>query len=370
MSAEGYLLTVIRGERGGATASLLRAGLSVLSLVYNAGLKLFLLPYRFGLRKQFRLPCPVVSIGNLTVGGTGKTPMTLWLCENLLRRGQEVCVLSRGYRGGKEHSVAIVSDGKRTLLDAGTAGDEAFMLAGLLPGVPILVGKDRRKSGHLAVERFHPDVIVLDDGMQFYQLYRDVEVVLVDARHPFDNGWTFPRGLLREPRSHIRRASCVVLTHADRVDADSLRALQDGIRDLAPHLPTYTATHQVSCLRALDRSSQRPPTWLKDRRIGALCGLGSPASFREQLERAEAQIVHWKEFPDHHEPTMGELNEFITAACGNEADAIIVTDKDAVKLPPLMRPLPFYALEMRISLSDEQNFLALVLRALRQDGNA
>jgi tetraacyldisaccharide 4''-kinase len=364
MPAEGYLLTVIQGERGGSAASLLRAGLSVLSFIYNAGLKLFLLPYRLGLRKQLRLPCPVVSIGNLTVGGTGKTPMTQWLCEQLLQRGLKVCVLSRGYRGGKEHSVAIVSDGKRTLLDAGTAGDEAFMLAGLLPGVPILVGKDRRESGSLAVERFHPDVIVLDDGMQFYQLYRDVDVVLVDARRPFDNGWTFPRGLLREPPSHIRRASCVIFTHADRADAASLQALQDRVRDLAPLLPTYTATHQMSCFRALDRSSEHPPTWPKDRRIGALCGLGSPASFREQLEQAGAKIVHWKEFPDHHEPTMGELNEFITSACGSEAEAIVVTDKDAVKLPPLMRPLPFYALEMRISVSDEAEFLDHVLRAL------
>jgi tetraacyldisaccharide 4'-kinase len=364
MSAQSYLLDVVQGRRKGPIAALVKVLLSVGSLLYNGGLKLFLLPYRLGLRKQARLSNPVISIGNLTVGGTGKTPMTQLLCEFFVERGIKVCVLNRGYRGGNEHGVGVVSDGKRVLLDAKAAGDEAFMLAGLLPGVPVVVGKDRRESGRLAIEEFHPDAIVLDDGMQFYQLHRDLDVVLVDAQRPFDNGWTFPRGLLREPPTHLRRAGCVVITHADRVDAAELCELKGKIATLAPGKPVFTAAHRVARLQALDRSSEKAPDWLAGRRIAALCGLGNPAAFREQLERADAEVVHWTEFPDHHEPTLGELNEAITAACANEAEAIIVTEKDAVKIPPLMRPIPFYALQVRMAVDDEAAFQTLALKAV------
>jgi tetraacyldisaccharide 4'-kinase len=365
MSAEEYLLSVIRGERGGMRAFLLRGILSLLSCLYNAGLALFLLPYRLGIRKQARLSCPVISIGNLSVGGTGKTPMTQLLCEFLSRRGLKVCVLSRGYRGDKETGVAVVSGGKRTLLDAKTAGDEAVLLAGLLPGVPVVVGKDRRKSGRLAVERFSPDVIVLDDGMQFYQLHRDLEIVLLDAQRPFDNGWTFPRGLLREPPSHLRRAGCIVITNADRAESRALSALKKRVSRLAPRRPIYEARYETYAVRALDRSREHHPEWLKRRRVGALCALGNPQNFRTQLELEGAEVLHFTEFPDHHEPTLGELNDTITTACGLEAEAIIVSDKDAVKLPPLMRPIPFYSLRVRLALDDESGFFARALAVIR-----
>jgi tetraacyldisaccharide 4'-kinase len=299
------------------------------------------------------------------VGGTGKTPMAQLVCESLTGRGLKVCVLNRGYRGGEEHGVAVVSDEKRVLLDAKTAGDEARMLAGLLPGVPVVVGKDRRQSGRLAIERFHPDVIVLDDGMQFYQLHRDLDIVLVDAQRPFDNGWTFPRGLLREPPTHLKRAGCVVITHADRADESALDVLKERIGRLAPGRPVYTARHRISSLRPLDRSADKSPDWLRGRRVAALCGLGNPGAFRDQLERAGAEVVHWTEFPDHHEPNLGELNDAITAACAMEAEAVIVTEKDAVKLPPLMRPIPFFALQVRMAIDDESSFFARTLDALK-----
>lgn len=365
MPTQHYMLTVIRGERRGFGASALRGALSILSYFYSGGLKAFLLPYRLGLRKQSRLPCPVISIGNLTVGGTGKTPMAQLLCEYLTARGLKVCVLNRGYRGKEEHGVAIVSDTKRTLLDAKTAGDEAHMLAGLLRGVPVIVGKDRRVSGRLAVDTFQPDVIVLDDGMQFYQLHRDLDVVLVDAQRPFDNGWTFPRGLLREPPSHLRRAGCVVITNSDRVDEAVLQSLKRRINALAPGRPVYSATYEAFSLNALDGSSEKSTEWLKGRRVAAMCGLGNPTSFGEQIVRAGGEIVHFAGFPDHHEPTMGELNDVITAACGMEAEAILVTEKDAVKLPPLMRPLPFYVLRVRMVLDDEPGFFALAMRVVQ-----
>jgi tetraacyldisaccharide 4'-kinase len=364
MPNQESILSIIRGEKRGPVASTIRGTLAGLAYVYSGGLKLFLLPYKLGIRKQTRLSCPVISIGNLTVGGTGKTPMTQRICEFLVERGVKVCVLSRGYRGENEHGAAVVSNEKQVLLDAKSAGDEAYMLAQMLKGVPVIVGKDRRVSGKLAIEQFKPDVIVLDDGMQFYQLHRDLDIVLLDALRPFDNGWTFPRGLLREPPSHIRRGGCAVITNADKVGEDALKYLGDSIRKLSPTIPLFTAQYEIESLNALDRSAEHSPDWLAGRKVAGFCALGNPAGFREQLERSGADIIHWVVFPDHHAPTMGELNEVIAAACERGAEAIIVTEKDAVKLPPLGRPLTFYALKARMRINDEADFFALVLKSL------
>jgi len=365
MQWDSYVLSIIRDERRGPDAALLRGALAGLSYVYAGGLKLFLLPYRVGVRRQVRLPCPVISIGNLTVGGTGKTPMTQRVCEFLRERSVKVCVLSRGYRGANEFGVAVVSTEERVELDARAAGDEAYLLARTLPGVPVVVGKERRRSGTVAWERFRPDVIVLDDGMQHYWLHRDLEIVLIDALCPFDNGWTFPRGLLREPPSHLRRADCVVLTNADKAGVQaSVAELKSRIARLALRAPVYTAQYAVQSLHALDRSGDLSPNWLSGRKIVSFCALGNPAGFEEQLERAGATLVHRVRLPDHQEATMGELNEIIAASCAHGAEAIVVTEKDAVKLPPLGRPLPFYALVARQRLDDEAAFFAQVLRVL------
>lgn len=361
---EAYLLSVIRGERQGVVASLVRGALSGLAWVYTGGLKLYLLPYHVGLRKQAKLPCPVISIGNLTVGGTGKTPMTQYVCEFLQARSLRVCVLSRGYRGANEHGVAVVSTPKRVALDAAAAGDEAHLLAQMLPGVPVVVGKDRRKSGALACAQFQPQAIVLDDGMQFYQLHRDLEIVLIDAQRPFDNGWTFPRGLLREPPSHLRRAGCVVITNADRIEPERVESLKATIRQWTGRKPLFTAQYAIRALRALDRSGDQTPAWLSGRRVTSFCALGNPVGFEEQIERAGGMLVHRARFPDHHSPTMGELNAVIEAACAARAEAILVSEKDAVKLPPIGRPLPFYALTARLTVDDETAFFARILQTL------
>jgi tetraacyldisaccharide 4'-kinase len=364
MPDQSYLLSVIRGERRGPDASILRGALAGLAYLYTGGLKLYLLPYRLGFRKQYQLPCPVISIGNLTVGGTGKTPMTQLVCELLQERGLKVCVLSRGYRGAHEYGAGVVSTEKRVQMDAAAAGDEAHMLARMLPGVPVVVGKDRRKTGALAWEQFEPDVMVLDDAMQFYQLHRDLDIVLVDAIRPFDNGWTFPRGLLREPPSHIRRAGCVVITNADKAEGAALQALRARLAGWLPGKPLFQAHYAPQLLRALDRSGEQRTEWLAGRKVAGLCALGNPQGFVEQLEQAGAEVVDWTAFPDHHEPTMGELNGLIADACEKGAEAVVVTEKDAVKLPPLGRPLPFYALIVRQQVDDEAGFLACLLRVV------
>src|SRR5579862_5258893 len=230
------MISVSRG-RGGLLPGVLRAVLSALAPIYCAGLKSYLLTYRLGLRRQTRLRCRVISVGNLTTGGTGKTPMTQALCQRLMDSGHRVAILSRGYGGSFERGCAVVSDASKVHLTAAEAGDEAYLLATTLPGLPVVVGKDRRVTGALAVAQLGPDIIVLDDGMQYWQLHRDVDVVLLNAQDPFDNGWTFPRGLLREPPSHLARANIVVLTHALRAGTGKVSAVMDQVRRLAPGRP-------------------------------------------------------------------------------------------------------------------------------------
>jgi tetraacyldisaccharide 4'-kinase len=259
----------------------------------------------------------------------------------------------------------VVSTEKRVELDAATAGDEAHLLAGLLPGVPVVVGRDRRLSGALACERFSPDVIVLDDGMQFYQLHRDLEIVMLDARRPFDNGRVFPRGLMREPPSHLRRADAVVISNADRVSPEVVASLRGRVAKLAPRSGVFAAHYAPVRLRALDRSGDLPSGWLSGRRVATCCALGNPQSFEEQVTIAGAELAHSVRFPDHRAPTMADLNALIEAAQSKGAEAIIVSEKDAVKLPPIGRPLPFYALVVRMLLDDEAAFFARVLGVLK-----
>ncbi|MBC8135678.1 MAG: tetraacyldisaccharide 4'-kinase, partial [Fibrella sp.] len=210
---------VLHGGDSGVGAVLLRAVLTPLAWLHQFGLEAYLTPFRLGLRKRYRLPVPVVSIGNLSSGGTGKTPATAFVAGCLREAGKRVVILSRGHGGLAERGKdpVIVSEGDGKHLSPVVAGDEPVLLAGLLPDVPIIVCRDRRKSGQLAVERFAPEVILLDDGLQYWQLHRDLDIVLLDARRPFDNGFVLPRGLLREPPSHLSRAGLVILTRADRV---------------------------------------------------------------------------------------------------------------------------------------------------------
>ena len=366
MSAESILLPVIDGTRRDPGAAIMRTGLAALAYVYSAGLKAYLLPYRIGIRRQAQLPCPVISIGNLSVGGTGKTPMTQLVCRLLTKRGVKPCILSRGYRGKHEYGQGVVSTESRVELNASDAGDEAYLLARSLPGVPVIVGKDRRKTGRMAIERFHPDAVVLDDGMQFYQLRRDLDIVLIDAQRPFDNGWTFPRGLLREPPSHIRRAGCVVITNVDKVDQRSLGQVRQQVERLARTLPIFEARYCARRLAPLDGSSDRTVEWLRGRKVAALSGLGNPENFERQIIAGGGVIVHSLRLGDHDQPTMTALTEMMEEAQRSGAEAIIVTEKDAVKLPPIGRPLPFLSLEVAMQIDDEPRFSDLILRAVRK----
>jgi tetraacyldisaccharide 4'-kinase len=363
MSAEAYLLSVAHGRRG-LVPSLLRAGLTAPALVYSAGLKTYLLPYRLGLRKRTRLSRPIVCVGNFTTGGTGKTPMVQALCRLLQAKGLRVAILSRGYGGQYEYGCAVVSDGQTVRLTAQEAGDEAHLLAVTLPGVPVVVGKDRRKTGALAIEQFTPDIVLMDDGMQFWQLHRDLDIVLLNACAPFDNGWTFPRGLLREPPSHLRRAGIVVLTNARRAGEAQVQAVRETVLRLAPGRPIFTADLAPTGLRFLTDAQAVSLDWLAGRRVAALSAVGNPASFESMLGDLGAVLAARFRFRDHQAITENDLERVCAEACAAGAEAVITTEKDAVKLTAIKTPFPLAALQAAMRIERESEFLTAVLETI------
>ena len=358
--AEAYLLQVIKDEQKGLFASLLRGVLAGLSLVYVAGLKLFLLPYMLGIRKQTRLPCPVICVGNLTTGGTGKTPTTQTLCRLLTAQGKRVTILNRGYGGQNEYGCAIVSDGKTVLLNAEQAGDEAFLLASALPDVPVVVGKDRRVTGKLAYETFQPDVIILDDGMQFWQLHKDVLIVLLNAAVPFDNGYPFPRGLLREPQSHLRRAGIILLTGTARTAPETVTHTRERARKLAPKTPIYDGNLSPINLTDLRDQTRYELDWLKGRSIAALSAIGNPAGFTALLTELGAEVEAQYTFRDHQAVTITEWEAACRDAQSLGATGIVTTEKDAVKFPGANCDLPIMALSVRMQIENEAEFLRTI----------
>ena len=362
-SLETYLLEVAAGKPG-IVPSLLRGVTSALAPVYCAGLKTYLLPYNLGLRKRKKLACPVICIGNLTTGGTGKTPMTQLLCRHLQAQGKKVVILNRGYGGENEYGCAVAADTKQALLTAKQAGDEAFLLASMLPGIPVVVGKDRRATGELAVQQFAPNVIVLDDGMQFWQLHRDLDIVLLNATSPFDNGWTFPRGLLREPPSHLKRAGIVVLTNARRALPEQLKYAIKEVKRLAPGKPVFTADFAPTELRMLTDGSSLPLEWLRDRKIASVSAIGNPASFQTSLCNLGAILTERHQFRDHQAIGEEALQRIAAEAMETRAEAIVTTAKDGVKIAAWEGKLPLLVLDVTMQVDDEAAFFEAVDFAL------
>jgi tetraacyldisaccharide 4'-kinase len=251
-------------------------------------------------------------------------------------------------------------------LSAREAGDEAYLLARTLPGVPVLVGKDRRQTGVLAAEQFHPDLIVLDDGMQFWQLHRDLDIVLLNACAPFDNGWTFPRGLLREPPSHLRRAGIIVLTSTRLAGPEQTQAVRDRVRRLAPGRPIFTADLAPTGLQSIVGRTALPASWLDGRRVAALSAIGNPDSFEAMIGELGGELRARFRFRDHAAITLGDMERVFAESCAAGAEAVLTTEKDAVKMAPLKSALPLLALQVALQIEEEAEFLAAIQAALTE----
>ncbi len=340
----------LQGEAEVAPAGpVLRGVAAVLARLYEAGSRGRRALYDAGWLTARRLPAPVVSIGNLVVGGTGKTPFTHYLAQRYQRAGCRVVILSRGY-GGRARGVQIVGDGRQVLLRPPVAGDEACLLATKLPGIPVVTGPDRYRAGHLAWEAFRPDLFLLDDGFQHVQLHRDLDVVLVDAAQPFGNGRLLPRGPLREPVSTLQRPLVLVLTrYAQRY--------QQTWRELQAAFPAAVV------LRAVFRTSQarrqpqgQPVAWqeLAHSRLAALAGLARPHAFLAGLKEAGLDIQQLFAFPDHHTYTAGDVAEVLAAASRSGVEGLITTEKDWLRLAGVWTAvLPLYVVGLQVELLDQ-----------------
>jgi len=365
---EAYTIDVIFGRREDAGASVYAAVLQALSAVFSALTQTRLWLYRNRILHDQPLGCLVVVVGNLTVGGTGKTPVVEKFARALRDRGRRVAILSRGYKSKTPplwlrgwnwltHASAppprVVSDGQAVLLDSEEAGDEPFMLARNLPGVVVLVDKDRVKAGTYAIKRFGCDTLVLDDGFQYLPLKGSLNLLLVDKTNPFGNGHLLPRGILREPIKHLRRASYIFLTKSDGRRDPEIEALFARYNPKADviecaHRPQYLHRFGVP----VDSAEQRQPlSFLRGRRVGAFCGIAAPESFETFLRDLGADVRFSRRFLDHYRFGPEDIESVFDEAREKQVECIVTTEKDSVRLAADLRPpVPLYHLRLEIEI--------------------
>ncbi|MBE2205069.1 MAG: tetraacyldisaccharide 4'-kinase [Chthoniobacterales bacterium] len=361
---ESFAIDVILDRRYGRRADVLRGMLWMLSLVYRGIVDARLALYRNRILRSHSHGCLVISVGNLTVGGTGKTPVVELLARALQEGGRKVAILSRGYKSvprplllrlvdkiNKNKDVfvpRVVCDGQSLLLDSRTAGDEPFMLANNLRGVVVLVDRDRVKSGSYAVKKFQADTLILDDGFQYVRMRHGLEVTLVDRQAPFGNEFLLPRGTLREPPANLRRATHIFLTKCDGSDNTDIIA---RIRKYNRTADIIECAHRPKHLRNLVTGEIKPLEFLRGLRIGSICAIAVPESFENALRKLDAEIEISKTYTDHHRFSSKEIDAFIRRCARRSLDAILTTEKDAVRIPRILEPeVPVYYLRVEIEI--------------------
>jgi tetraacyldisaccharide 4'-kinase len=361
---ERYAVDVILERREGGRANALKFVLGGFARLYERAVQTRLGLYRRRLLRAQELGCPVVSIGNLTVGGTGKTPVAEMLARELQIRGRRVAILSRGYKSVPRPFMQrlrsrlsknldlfpprIVSDGDKVLLDSRRAGDEPHMLAKNLPGVCVLVDKDRVKSGLHALRHFDSDLLLLDDGLQYQRLRHRLDIVLVDRQSPFGNEHLLPRGTLREPPGNLRRASYIIVTRCGAEPDDQLLA---RLRRLNRTAAIIECNHAPRHWEDIRTGAKFPLDHLRGRHVGAMSGIARPESFEEGVRELGAIVEVTKAFADHHRFTKKEILRFLEWCDRRSLDALVTTEKDAVRFPEIDNPpVPMLFLRVEIEI--------------------
>ncbi len=367
-SLELYTVDVILGRREDAISTLYGAFLQGLSYIFSGAVQLRTWLYRHRILHDQPLGCLVVVVGNLTVGGTGKTPVVETFARALQHRGRKVAILSRGYKSKAppfwkkwwfrlthtaEPPPRVVSDGKNVLLDSEQAGDEPYMLARNLPGVIVVVDKNRVKAGAYAIKRFGCDTLILDDGFQYLPLKGRLNLLLVDKTNPFGNGHMLPRGILREPVKHLKRASYVFLTKSNGRRDTELEAL---IQEHNPGVDVIECAHRPQYLQRLrpeggNDAGRMPLAWLKGRKVVAFSGIATPESFEKFLRDLGALIMARERYLDHYRYAQEDITGLFELAQRQGAECLVTTEKDAVRIEAMQAfPLPVYYLRLEIEI--------------------
>ncbi len=332
-----------------------------LSLLYGAVTRTRLSLYRRGTFHTTKLERPVISVGNITTGGTGKTPLVEWVANTIAAQGKRVCILTRGYGRKDPHLQVIVSDGYGLLAAPREAGDEPYLLATRLIGAAAVISSaDRIAAAQEAIKDFGTDCFVLDDGFQHLRVARDLNIVTIDATNPWGGGRLLPYGRLRETPDSLSRADCVVITRCDQVN--SLDDLRSDILKLTGGCPIFHSRMRTSRLSSLKNGSDAltPPA-----HVAAFCAVGNPHSFFEQVRRCGFELALQKSFPDHHVYSQDEIDSLARAAKEAGASALITTAKDAVKLRTLSFSVPCYVLEIEIEIEGAEELARLLCTKIR-----
>lgn len=364
-----FLEVVIFEERHDFRAKLTRAILFGGSKVFQVAIKLRRWLYNVRIFRDKTLGVQVIAIGNLTLGGTGKTPVVEKFARALRDAGRNVAILSRGYRSKPvplhqkflnkilfredQTPPRIVSDGKSLLLDSEMAGDEPYMLASNLKDVVVLVDKDRVKSGRYAIEKFGCDTLLLDDGFQYWDLQgRRHDVVLIDRQQPFGNEHLLPRGTLREPPSHLARAQTIFITKSDGNTGE----LRKRIHKLNPTAAIIECVHHPLYFEDVFSGERVGLDFLAGKRVASLSGIAQPESFEQSLVKLGAELLYSKRFTDHHRFTQQEILNAINRSKKRQAEIIVTTQKDAVRFPKIdRRDLPIYFMRVEIQIMNGAN---------------
>jgi len=368
---EQFVVDVILDRRKGVRATFLRWILSFLSILYEGAVRARLWLFRNRIMRERNLGCLVVSIGNLTVGGTGKTPVVEKFARSLQDGGRRVAILSRGYKSVKHPFLKrligriqgknlidpprVVSDGRSLLLDSKTAGDEPYMLAANLKDVSVVVDKDRVKSGKHAISKLNCDTLLLDDGLQYLRLKHRLDIVLIDKWAPFGTDRLLPRGTLREPPGNLKRASYIFIT---KCNGEPNEELVERIRTYNRTAEIIECEHRPQYLQNIQTGDILPLETLKEAKVGTVSAIAVPESFEDGVKKLGASLEATCRFTDHHRFTEQEIITFINCCVESDVEFIITTEKDAVRFPRLARiDVPIYFLRVEIGiLSNEESF--------------
>ena len=355
-----YIADIMYDRRKDFASLPLRVVLRILSVIYSLVISVKNYLYDKRVFKTNDVPCRVVSIGNLTVGGTGKTPAAIMTAKLLMAEGYKVAVVSRGY-GRKEKTPLVVSDGVKILATPAESGDEPYIIASSVTGVPVVVGADRYRAAELAFQRFRPDVIVLDDAFQHRRLYRNADIVTLDAGDPYGNDYLLPRGILRESPWSLSRAKAVIIT---RYHEDMHREkIERMVKYYNRNVPIFFSKHVPKALRIPFSVQCRDPEFIRDKKIAALSNIACPSSFRQTLVSLGGDVAVHHSMDDHHRYTAQELNRLEREIPDSGADILVMTAKDERNLPDSYRfkTVPAFVLDIEASITEQkEEYLKIV----------
>jgi tetraacyldisaccharide 4'-kinase len=337
---------------------MLTAVLTALSLVYGIIVRMRGLLYWLHLLNVKKFPCSVISIGNITLGGTGKTPTVIAVARFLARGKKQPLVVSRGYGREKESQVLTVSDGLSVLVSTRMGGDEPVLIASKLPGVPVIVGSNRYQAALHGLRKYHSNIVVLDDGFQHRRLGRNADIVLVDATDPFGNGKLFPAGILREPIAALKRAQAIVITRIDQaVNKEELKAKIKRFTSA----PIFTSYHQPIDLMDCSTGDVRSLVVLRGARTFVFSGIARPSSFTTLLSALGVNIAVKSAFPDHYEYQKSDLASIYEKAADAQVNMIITTEKDMVRIRDL-KPNGIWALRIDLAIYEHEEWEQFLAR--------